>query len=235
MTPEPSAAPRARRPRVRAVTPLLVVADLRRAVDFYCGKLGFAEPNVHGDPPCFAMMNRDGFDLMLSAADDPAQVRPHGRDGVWSIYVVVADVAAEIAALRSAGVPLDKGPTETFYGMREIEVLDPEGHRICFAQDISGEPLHSPERWEGVLDMGATKLRLVLELRATGEGLVGRLDSPDQGAANLPIDSVALDGSTLRFEMKSIGAVYEGQLGSAGFSGRWSQSGRTWPLDFRKV
>ena len=58
------------RSRIRAVTPLLVVSDLQRSIDFYARALGFVEPNVHGDPPCFAMMNRDGFDLMLSLGED---------------------------------------------------------------------------------------------------------------------------------------------------------------------
>jgi uncharacterized glyoxalase superfamily protein PhnB len=53
------------------------------------------------------------------------------------MYVRVDDVAAELWALAAAGVAIDKGPTDLFYQMREIEVLDPDGHRICFAQDIS--------------------------------------------------------------------------------------------------
>jgi catechol 2,3-dioxygenase-like lactoylglutathione lyase family enzyme len=73
------------RPRVSAVTPLLVVFDLARSVEFYCQKLGFVEPAVHGDPPFFALFNRDGFDLMLGAtyegafSDDGAEIR-----GEWS-------------------------------------------------------------------------------------------------------------------------------------------------------
>ena len=37
------------RPRVRTVTPLFVVSDLQRSIDFYCEKLGFVDPHVHGD------------------------------------------------------------------------------------------------------------------------------------------------------------------------------------------
>jgi catechol 2,3-dioxygenase-like lactoylglutathione lyase family enzyme len=113
------------------------VSDLQRSVDFYCGKLGFVDPNVHGEPPCFAMINRDGFELMLSVAEDPSHVRPNGPTGVWDLFIVITDVAAEIAALETAGVPIDKGPADRFYQMREIEVLDPDGHRLCLAQDLS--------------------------------------------------------------------------------------------------
>lgn len=218
------------------MTPLFVVSNLQRSLDFYCQKLGFVDPNVHGDPPCFAMLNRDGFDLMLSLAGDRTRVHPHGVDGTWDMYISVADIAAEIAALESALVRPDKGPTDTFYGMREIEILDPDGHRICIAQDISGEPFHTAEIWEGVLDVGSAKLRLVLKLAPSGSGLVGTLDSPDQGAANLPIDLITRDGTSLHFAMKAIGAIYDGTFGNDGtsLSGRWSQGGRSWPLIFRR-
>ena len=53
------------------------------------------------------------------------------------MYVRVEDVAAEEAALRAPGVEIVKGPDDTFYEMREIEILDPDGYRWCFGQDLS--------------------------------------------------------------------------------------------------
>jgi catechol 2,3-dioxygenase-like lactoylglutathione lyase family enzyme len=222
---------------VRAVTPDLIVSDLQRSIDFYCGKLGFIEPNVWGEPPCFAMMNRDGFDLMLSLAEDPSHVRPNGPTGVWDIFLSITDVAAEMAALEAAGVPIAKGPTDTFYGMREIEVLDPDGHRLCLAQDLDNEPQRIAEIWEGVLDLGTAKLRLVLKLAPSNEGLTARLDSLDQNARDLVIDRIVHDGSALRFEMSAIGASYLGGFSDdeTTLTGEWSQGGKTWPLVFRRV
>ncbi len=219
--------------RVRSITPLLVVSDLQRAIDFYCEKLAFTEPSVWGEPPRFAMLHRDGFELMLSLAEKPEQVRPHGPHGVWDFYLRVADVAAEAEALRAAGGVLDKGPTDMFYEMREIECLDPDGHRICLAQDLSGA--RAEETWEGLLDVGAAKLRLVLKLARSREGWVGHLDSLDQGAMNLPLDTVAREGSSLHFEMDAIGARYEGSFGEEGLVGRWTQRGHTWSLAFRRT
>lgn len=129
-------APMPTRSRVLTTTPVLVVADLRRSLAFY-RRLGFGEPNVHGEPPCFAMLSRDRFELMLTQADGECRVQPNGPSGTWDVYVRIDDVAAEQAALAAAGVTLAKGPSDLFYAMREIEVLDPDGHRLCFAQDIS--------------------------------------------------------------------------------------------------
>jgi catechol 2,3-dioxygenase-like lactoylglutathione lyase family enzyme len=123
------------RPRVFATTTVLTVADLPRSLAFYA-KLGFVEPATWGEPPAFAMLNRDGFDLMLSCG--PA--RPNGPAGVWDLHLRIADLAAEEDALRTAGVAIDKGPVTTAYGMYELEVVDPDGHRVCFGQDIERRP-----------------------------------------------------------------------------------------------
>jgi catechol 2,3-dioxygenase-like lactoylglutathione lyase family enzyme len=222
------------RPRLLSTTPVLVVSDLQRALDFYCRKLGFDEPNVWGEPPCFAMLHRDGFELMLSLAEGGHRPTPNGPASVWDVYVRVPDVAAEIAALGEAGVPLAKGPTDLFYGMREIEVLDPDGYRWCFGQDTTSA---ATEVWDGVLDVGKSKLRLRLKLRTEEDGtLHGVVDSLDQNAMNLPIDVVTRSGTALRFEMKALQAVFEGVTSADGKSveGRWTQRGQGWPLVFRR-
>ena len=124
------------RPRVLATTPVLVVADLQRSLDFYCQKLAFGAPSVWGEPPCFAMVHRHQFDLMLSVAEKPEHIRPNGPNKVWDWYIRIDDVPAEAAALQSLGVPLARGPEKAFYGMLEFEVIDPDGYRICFGQEV---------------------------------------------------------------------------------------------------
>lgn len=225
------------RPRVLSSTPLLVVSDLQRSLAFCRDALGFSEPSVWGEPPCFAMLCRDGFELMLSLAAGESRVQPNGPGGTWDVYLRVADVAAEAAALAFAGVELAKGPTDTFYAMREIEVLDPDGHRFCFAQDLGAATAdRETEDWHGVLDVGSRKLRLVLHLLAAQGTLRGSLDSPDQGATSLPVDVATRDGAALHLELPAIGAVYDGVTAADGraIAGTWTQRGRSWPLTFRR-
>src|SRR2546430_1985617 len=105
------------RPKARTLTPLFIVAELDRSLAFYA-RLGFVEPNVWGEPPCFAMLNRDGLELMLSLAEGEAAPRPNGH-GVWDVYIAVADLDAETAALSDAGIAVDRGPTVTEYRMKE--------------------------------------------------------------------------------------------------------------------
>lgn len=126
----------AHRPRVQATTPCLIVSDLNRSIAFYRDMLGFREPAVWGEPPSFGMLHRDGFDLMLTLTANAERVRPNGAIGVWDFYIKVEDADLEAEALRAAGVVLAREPEETEYGMTEIEVVDPDGYRICFGSDM---------------------------------------------------------------------------------------------------
>jgi pimeloyl-ACP methyl ester carboxylesterase len=104
----------------------------------------------------------------------------------------------------------------------------------------SGEsrpPAAGEEDWEGVLDVGAAKLRLALRISKAADGsLTAVVDSPDQNVTGLPVDAITSKNATLHFEMAAIDAVYEGTIGADGstVAGKWKQGGRTWPLTFKK-
>ncbi len=220
------------RPRVRSITPLLVVADLQRAIDFYCNKLGFAEPRVHGEPPCFAMINRNGFELMLSLAGDAESIRPNGPNGVWDMYICVDHIADEIEAITAAGATIESGPRDMPYQMREIEIVDPEGYRICLAEDIS-----SPDEiWNGALQIAGKTLRIVLKVSRNDGEYTAKLDSLDQNAYGLAIDSISFDDDSLLFSMNAIGASFKGRLDQdrKEYPGEWTQRGQAWPLTLRR-
>ena len=226
------------RPRLLATSPLFVVADLDRALRFYRDRLGFTATGVWGDPPCFAMLHRDGCELMLSTGSAGAAPTPNGPTGTWDLYLRVTDLAAETAACRAAGVPFAQGPKDQPYGMREVEVLDPDGHRLCFAQDTSAAPARATESWTGVLDLGAARLRLALALVRKEDGeWRGWLDSPDQGASHLPVEQITRTATQLGFAMPAIGAAFSGQVDAAAatVTGAWNQRGRSWPLVFHKA
>jgi len=91
--------------------------------------------------------------------------------------------------------------------------------------------------WKGTLDAAGTKLDLVLHITSKDGALGATLDSPDQGATGLPIDSITVTGKSLRFEMKSLGANYEGVFSADGsqIEGQFSQQGLRLPLTFKRI
>ena len=90
--------------------------------------------------------------------------------------------------------------------------------------------------WEGILVAGSTKLRLTLNVIKNAAGFSATLDSPDQAAIGLPIDNINLSGATVRFEMRSLNATYEGKLVTESeIQGHWRQQGLEFPLNFKRA
>lgn len=80
--------------------------------------------------------------------------------------------------------------------------------------------------WTGMLADGQNQLHLVLTIKKSDSGeYSGRVNSVDQGAV-LPLDAVTLQGEKVRFEVKSVGGVYEGTLNDKGdeITGTWVQA-----------
>ena len=92
--------------------------------------------------------------------------------------------------------------------------------------------------WEGALDVGGPKLRLVLKISKEKDGsLSATMDSLDQNAMDLPVSSITLDGDNLRFEMKAIGGLYDGKLNKerSEVAGTWRQGDNSLPLNFKRA
>jgi hypothetical protein len=98
------------------------------------------------------------------------------------------------------------------------------------ASDVQG-------RWDGTLDAGAVKLRLVLEVKGTAGAYTGTLTSLDQGNAVIPINAIAVDGATVRLDVAAVMGKYEGKVADGGkkIAGTWTQAGMSLPLDFTKT
>jgi pimeloyl-ACP methyl ester carboxylesterase len=91
--------------------------------------------------------------------------------------------------------------------------------------------------WEGTLDAGAAKLKLVIHVVKKGEQLTATLDSPDQGATGLTIDAISVTDSSIQLDMKSLGATYKGKFSGDGsrIEGEFNQVGQAFPLNLTRV
>lgn len=89
--------------------------------------------------------------------------------------------------------------------------------------------------WQGTLQ-GLMRLVIHVEPAPTG-GVTGTMDSPDQGAMGLAIDTMEFAGDSLRFEMRRIGGSFAGRLTAAGDSidGVWRQGGSALLLGLKRV
>ena len=103
----------------------------------------------------------------------------------------------------------------------------------------ANSPTQSPTgTWLGVLEAGGFKLRLVLKVTANADGkLAAKLDSLDQGANDLPIESITFEGGIVRFSAPNLGLSYEGKLNSENneIVGELKQGPGTYPLTFKRT
>jgi predicted enzyme related to lactoylglutathione lyase len=120
------------------ISPVLLVADLARAVDYYRDRLGF-DCEVYGDPPNFATANRDHATILLALATDTARLIPHWKivDKMWNAYIRVDDVDAVYDEVQGRGAAIDYSIYDAPHGFREFGVQDPDGHDIAFGQPLS--------------------------------------------------------------------------------------------------
>ncbi|WP_289062683.1 alpha/beta fold hydrolase [uncultured Zobellia sp.] len=96
------------------------------------------------------------------------------------------------------------------------------------AQDITGE-------WNGAIKVAGTQLRLVINITQTDSGYASTMDSPDQGAKDIPVSLTTFKDSVLNFEVSSIKATYSGTLTKDGtIDGTFTQAGHELPLVFSK-
>jgi uncharacterized glyoxalase superfamily protein PhnB len=122
---------------VSKVTPVLVVESVEPCAVFW-EKQGFVRTAAvpHGDSLGFVILAGENIELMYQSVDsivaDDATMGSHVRAGGSSLFVEVADLDASVKAAAGATVVLQE--RTTFYGMREVGVLDPGGHVVLFAQ-----------------------------------------------------------------------------------------------------
>ena len=108
---------------------------------------------------------------------------------------------------------------------------------VLSTQTVTQTPTKSPEgSWQGTLDAGQ-KLRLGLTISKKADGTYsGSVDSIDQGTV-IPIDVITVSGDSVRVELKSVDAVFDGKLNAVGseLTGQFSQGGAVLPLTFKRA
>ncbi|TYP76977.1 hypothetical protein [Aquimarina intermedia] len=89
--------------------------------------------------------------------------------------------------------------------------------------------------WEGVLEVQNTKLPLVFKIHKKGSLYVSTMDSPAQGAKDIPVDTTLVKGEVITFSIKNAGISYEGKVKNDSLiSGAFKQSGAVLPLNLLK-
>jgi uncharacterized glyoxalase superfamily protein PhnB len=124
--------------RMTSGVPLLQVYDMPTSLAFYRDLLGFeviltAPP---GPVTHWAMLRNGDMRLMLNSKYEFDYARPLEPDrtsgrGDFILYVTCEDAEAAYHELQTRGWTDVEEPTTAPYGMREVQIRDPDGFRIC--------------------------------------------------------------------------------------------------------
>jgi uncharacterized protein len=91
--------------------------------------------------------------------------------------------------------------------------------------------------WLGYLEAGGITLRIVYNLRLNDkDSLTASMDSPDQGASNVPLGRVIARNDSLIILAPYLMGNYKGSIKSDTLiEGTWTQKGRKYPMDIVKI
>ncbi len=140
----------------------LKVSDLQRALDFYCGLLGFEITQLYGDQAAFISAggyhHHIGLNTWFSQGSPKAQANSVGLFHTAILYPTRRDLAAIFARLREKNYPLtgasDHGVSEAIY------LDDPDGNGVELYWD------RPPEQWPRNEDGGVEMFTAPLNLQS---------------------------------------------------------------------
>lgn len=89
--------------------------------------------------------------------------------------------------------------------------------------------------WNGALNVGGTKLRLVFNISNANNTLSATMDSPDQGAKGIPVSSVKLVQDSVFLDIPMIRGSYAGKItGAETIDGHMKQAGQSMHIPLTK-
>jgi len=111
-----------------AVYPTLAVQNVKATCEWYVEKLGFSVRFLWGDPPTH------GAVMLDQACVHFWEYEPQLGEN-W-IYFDIDNLDAMYDRARHSGVTIEKEPQNYEWGMREFNLVDLNGYRIRFGQNI---------------------------------------------------------------------------------------------------
>ena len=124
--------------QLRGATPVFLVGDIAKTMEWYRSKLGFEGEAIPPRPPHdFCILRKDDVTIFLQQlAGYRHRDRYDEREGgVWAVYLETNDVQAFYESLKGvSGVKIVQPLRHQPYGQWEFEVRDPDGRVLVFAE-----------------------------------------------------------------------------------------------------
>jgi len=87
-----------------------------------------------------------------------------------------------------------------------------------YSQDLTGQ-------WQGALHVQGNQIRIVFYVNKINNQYEATMDIPSQNVKGAKVSATNFSNPNVKFEISSLGAVYEGILSEKNLTGKWAQSG----------
>lgn len=98
----------------------------------------------------------------------------------------------------------------------------------AYAQEVTGS-------WKGTLNVQGTEMPLIFNVSETEGAYSSTMDSPSQGATDIPMDETTFENNELTLVFKQAGIKYVGTLEESTMTGTFYQGGMEFPLTLEKT
>jgi catechol 2,3-dioxygenase-like lactoylglutathione lyase family enzyme len=122
-------------PRFARAVPIIFVANVQASAEFFRDTLGFSIDFLHGRPPFYGAVSRDGACVHLKFVHEPVfAIGTQDREGLIMAFIEVENVKALYASYVAAGVTFEQKLRKQAWGGRDFIVRDLDGNAICFVE-----------------------------------------------------------------------------------------------------
>ncbi|MES2274622.1 MAG: VOC family protein [Bacteroidota bacterium] len=118
------------KPQLIGIAPQLRVPDVVKTAEYYIKVLGFNLINYFMDPPVYAMIQRDGFQIHFGKAPaDQLHTNLVAGSEVTDFVIWVPEIELFYNEVKAAGADIKQDIVRRSYG-REFLISDCDGHII---------------------------------------------------------------------------------------------------------
>jgi uncharacterized glyoxalase superfamily protein PhnB len=121
------------RPSLKNVIPILFVRDVTASAAFFGEKLGFTTDFLHGSPPFYGAVSRDGVCLHLRFVHNLFFAKAAAQEkSLILASIEVANVQGLFEEFKARGVEFAQKLKKEAWGGTDFHVRDPDGNVISF-------------------------------------------------------------------------------------------------------
>ncbi|MFT3932775.1 MAG: GNAT family N-acetyltransferase [Chitinophagaceae bacterium] len=114
--------------KFRHINPILYASNVTKSINYYRDVLCFENHWLWGDPPTFGGVSKNGVEIFFCE-------KGQGNPGTW-LSIFLDNVDEYYEKIKAKGAIIVNPPESMEWGVREMLVEDPDGHKIRFGHGI---------------------------------------------------------------------------------------------------